>query len=266
MPELPDVEIFKRYLNATALHKEIGGVEVSAPELLEGVSVQRLRGRLVGRRLTASRRHGKHLFVRVDGGEDGWLRLHFGMTGRLEYSKDAGKIPEHTRLRLDFTNGYHLAYDNPRKLGEIGWVKSVEGFLAEKGLGPDPLADDLPLEAFRRLLAGRRGMVKTTLMNQEVLAGLGNVYADEMLFQAGVHPETKIPHLENDAFEGLYHALYQVIEGAIEAKADPANLPDDWLLPHRGEAGACPRCGGMLKNVDVGGRTTWYCARHQKRS
>lgn len=263
MPELPDVEIFKQYLNATALHQEIAGVKVSAPGLLSGVSEGRLRKRLVGHELSATRRHGKHLFVRVDSGDHGWLRLHFGMGGRLEYSKGVARAPEHTRLRLDLTDGYHLAYVNPRKLGEIGWVASVESFLDEKSLGPDPLADDLALETFRQLLAGRRGMVKTTLMNQSVLAGLGNVYVDEVLFQAGVHPETPVPDLAEDAVEGLYHALYQVIEGAIEARAEPERLPDDWLLPHRGTAGSCPRCGGMLKKTAVGGRTTWHCARHQ---
>lgn len=264
MPELPDVEILKRYLNATSLHQEIGGVEVSAPELLEGISEGRLRDRLVGHALTATRRHGKHLFVRVGDGAAGWLRFHFGMTGRLEYAKDADDLPEHTRFRLDFSNGYHLAYDNPRKLGEIGWVEDVDRFVAGEELGADPLADDLPLEAFRDLLSGRRGMVKTTLMNQRVLAGLGNVYVDEILFQAGVHPETAVPDLAEEAFDGLYHALYQVIEGAIEAKADRDALPDDWLLPHRGRDGSCPRCGGMLKEIEVGGRTTWYCASHQK--
>lgn len=264
MPELPDVEVYKRYLDATSLHQEIEAVELTAPELLHHVSERTLRSRLTGHELASTRRHGKHLFAEISGGA-GWLRLHFGMTGEPRYYREPDHAPSHTRLRLDFTNGHHLAYDNQRKLGEIGLVDDPDAFVAERGLGCDPLASDCDVETFRQLLSGRRGMIKTTLMNQEILAGLGNVYADEILFQVGLHPKTRAGALSGDDLTDLHHGLHEVIDHAIEAKADPSELPEDWLLPHRGEGGECPRCGGTLETIEVSGRTTWLCPRHQGR-
>lgn len=259
MPELPDVQVFKEYLEATALHQKVEDVEVDADRVLQGVSARALARRLKGRELSSTRRHGKHLFADVSG--EGWLRLHFGMTGELKYFKDADGAPEHTRLRLDFPDDYHLAYANVRRFGEIGWVDDVDEFIDENDLGPDAL--DLDLDRFREALEGRRGTVKSALMNQAVLAGIGNIYADEILFHAGVHPEAKVDRLENGTLGEIHGSMRKVLEAAIAARVQ--DFPRGFMLPHRDEDGKCPRCGGRLKKAKVSGRATYYCPTDQKK-
>lgn len=266
MPELPDVQVFKEYLDATSLHRKIREAEVQATErMLDGIAGSDLSSRLEGRELTSSRRHGKHLFAGV--GDEGWLRLHFGMTGELVAWEDGGESPylEHVALRLDFADGGHLGYRIPRKFGAIGWVDDVDAFVEERGLGPDPLSPDFDLRAFREALEGRRGMVKTTLMKQEVLAGLGNVYVDEILFRVGLHPEASLLDLEDETIEELYAAMNEVVESAVEARVDVDRMPDDFVLPHRRGDGNCPKCGRALSKIEVGGRPTYFCSRDQQR-
>jgi formamidopyrimidine-DNA glycosylase len=261
MPELPDVQVFQQYLDSNALRQRIRDVELSAAGMLAGVSGKTLRTKLIRRELVATRRHGKNLFVRLAG--DGWLFLHFGMTGALKYFGDAERPPEFTRLRLDFANGHHLAYVNMRKLGKIGLVDDVDAFIAEQKLGPDAL--DLDLAGFRRALAGRRGKIKATLMDQTVMAGIGNIYADEVLFAAGVDPRARTERLASATVRELHKAMRAVLAKAIEAGADVDNLPRSFLLPHRARGGRCPKCGRMLRQIKLGGRTTYLCPRHQRK-
>src|SRR5213083_3793780 len=147
MPELPDVETFKRYLDATALHQRIARVEVLSADLLKGISGRELVRRLKGRRFESTRRHGKHLFVRADG--DFWLRLHFGMTGSLRYFKHEEQAPTHVRVLFVFANAHSLAFEDQRKFGEVGLVEDVGEYLRKRGLGPDAL--DISLSEFREI-------------------------------------------------------------------------------------------------------------------
>ncbi|MGD8867193.1 MAG: DNA-formamidopyrimidine glycosylase family protein [Gemmatimonadales bacterium] len=263
MPELPDVQVFKEYLDSTSLHQRIDDVTVAADRILDNVSARTLRSRLRRKSLVSTQRHGKHLFVEIE--DDAWLRLHFGMTGKLEYFKGERELREHVRLRLDFVNDYHLAYANTRRLGQIGLVDDIEDFVEEEGLGPDALAGGFDLTAFREVLAGRRGTVKGALMNQSVLAGIGNLYTDEILFQVGLHPEARVNRLSADTVKELYRTMKRVLKQAIEVRADPERLPRSYLLPQRGADGECPRCGRELKKTKVSGRATYYCTHDQRR-
>ena len=130
MPELPDVETFKRYLDATSLHQRINNVDVRSAFVLKRISGAELSRKLKGRRFESSRRHGKHLLVRING--QVWLRLHFGMTGFLSYLKDAEKTSPHARVIFVFANGYRLAFDDQRKFGEVGLVEDVDAFLKKR--------------------------------------------------------------------------------------------------------------------------------------
>lgn len=259
MPELPDVQVFEDYLDQTALHQRIEHVYVSAKGLLDDVSASTLRSHLTGRALEGSRRHGKHLFV--DAGEGGWLRLHFGMTGYLRYYAQDGAPPDHVRLRLDFAGDHHLAYSNTRRMGQIGLVDDVDAYLEAARLGPDALDPELDVARFREALAGRSGALKSTLMNQSVVAGIGNVYADEILFDAGVHPEAKTDALRAETVEALFGAMKRALRRAIEARVE--DFPDDFLVPHRRDGAECPRCGGTVKKIEVSGRSAYYCRDHQ---
>jgi formamidopyrimidine-DNA glycosylase len=261
MPELPDVELFKRYFDATSLHQRINDVDVRKSYILKDVTARELARGLKGRRFDSSRRHGKHLFVRADGKI--WLRLHFGMTGSLDYFKDDKQAPRHARVLFVFANHHRLAFDDQRQFGQIGLLKDVDEFLKKRALGPDAL--DLDLGEFKKILGKRRGAVKSILLNQQLIAGIGNIYADEILFRARMHPATEISRLDDKALTKLFRATRYILEKAIAAKADVKQMPKSWLLPHRGKGGKCPRCGGKLRSAKIGGRTAWFCARCQKK-
>src|SRR5438034_5111746 len=163
MPELPDVETFKRYVDRTSLHRRISGVDVRSAYVLKGVSARELMRRLKECRFESSRRHGKHLFVRTDG--DLWLRLHFGMTGSLEYLKGQRQGPKDTRVLFCFANHSRLAFRDQRKFGEIGLLKDVDEFLGKRALGPDAL--EINLSQFKGIFKKHRAAVKTMLLNQK---------------------------------------------------------------------------------------------------
>jgi formamidopyrimidine-DNA glycosylase len=261
MPELPDVETFKRYLDLTSLHQRIGGVDVESAYVLKGVSARELAHRLKGRCFECSRRHGKHLFVRVD--SDIWLRLHFGMTGSLRYFQCNKQPPPHIRVLFIFANRHCLAFEDQRKFGEVGLVKHVDEFLKKRALGPDAL--EISLSLFRQIFEKHRGAVKAILLNQKLIAGIGNIYADEILFRARLHPTTEISRLGDKALTKLFRATHYILEKAIMANADADQMPKSWLLPHRGKGGKCPRCGRKLRSARIGGRTAWFCAHCQRK-
>ena len=257
LPELPDVEVFKRYFDATSLHQEIEKVEVYSRQILEDTSVEKLKTGLEGRTFESTRRHGKHLFAQLDDSQ--WLMLHFGMTGHLKYFKNMEKDTPHDRMLISFSNGYHLAYDSQRKLGEVELIEDVEQFVEGKELGPDALDPSFDLAAFKEALSRRRAMVKSALMNQRILAGIGNVYSDEILFQVGVHPKTRVNQLDEETLAEIFDAMNRVLRTALDCQADPDQFPDSCIIPHRHGDGKCPKCGGELKRVKVSGRSAYYC-------
>lgn len=257
MPELPDVEVFKRYLDATALHQTIERVDVRDEYVLKGTSPGELGGLLTGEALVSSRRHGKYLFVETTGAP--WLVFHFGMTGFFRYYRDPDHASEYPKLVLDHENGYHLAFDCRRKLGEVSLAPDPEAFIADQGLGPDAMSEGFDEEAFREAVGGRRGMVKTALMNQQAMAGVGNEYSEEALYQAGVHPRTPVSDLDGDALDELYGILREVMETAIERRVDPEQMPDDFIIMNRDPGSPCPRCGTAIRRIEVSGRGTYLC-------
>jgi formamidopyrimidine-DNA glycosylase len=261
MPELPEVEISKRYLDATSLHQCIDDVDVRNTYILKETSARELARRLKGRRFESSRRHGKHLFVRADG--ELWLRLHFGMTGSLQYFKNDKPAPQYARVLFVFANNHRLAFDDQRQFGQIGLLKNVDEFLKEHELGPDALTIDL--REFQKILGKRRGAVKSVLLNQRIIAGIGNIYADEILFRVRMHPATETSRLDDKTLTKLFRASHCVLQTAIAAKANTSQMPRSWLLPHRRRGGKCPRCGRKLGSARIGGRTAWFCPQCQKR-
>jgi formamidopyrimidine-DNA glycosylase len=261
MPELPDVEIFREYFMATALHQRIRGVEIRSPELLEGISEKRLKQKISGQAFSSATRHGKYLFAEVG---MGCLVLHFGMTGFLKYFKNTASAPEYSRLLVEFANGYRLTYNCRRKLGRIGWTADREQFVKGKGLGPDPLNAEFNETAFQQLLEKRRGSIKGLLMNQQVLAGIGNIYSDEILFQAGIHPKRKVPELQDTEKKKIYDCLKEVLQIAIKRRVGKKGWPEKWLLPHRKPGKKCPHCGGEIRRLKVAGRSAYFCREHQR--
>jgi formamidopyrimidine-DNA glycosylase len=253
MPELPEVEIYARYFAQHALGQTIVAVRVLDARVVATRKLSTLRGRS----FRGVIRHGKHLFA--DAG-DLWLHLHFGMTGDLVYSRD--DPPRFARVIFDFDNGAHLAYDDMRLFGVVDLTPSPEDFIRQHALGPDPLQIRLP--AFRRLIAGRRGRIKALLMSQNVLAGLGNLYTDEALYRASIDPRRAANHLREDEIRALFTAIRHILREAIAFKSRGGDYPARFLVQHREEGDRCPKCRGTICRMIVAGRTTYYCAKHQR--
>jgi formamidopyrimidine-DNA glycosylase len=261
MPELPDVQVFKEYFDATSLKKQIAEVVECDGKLLEGISQKTLNERLKAKYFSETLRHGKYLFARFD--EKQFLVLHFGMTGFLRAFKDQGKAADHIALLLRFEDGFHLAYECRRRLGHISLIDSVEHFVSEKKLGPDALSLCRHREAFADRLAGHRGSIKSLLMNQKVLAGIGNIFSDEILFLMGLHPKRKADELNENERRKLAGKTCHILETAIDRRARAKGWPESWLLPRRKEGRACQRCSGKIRRMTVSGRGTYYCPGHQ---
>lgn len=255
MPELPDVEIFKQYLDATSLHQKIESLRVEDESVLEDVSVATFSSHLEGSEFEESWRHGKYLFVRVD---QEWMVLHFGMTGKLRYYKRGKEQPDFARVIFEFCNGYQLVFDCMRKLGFLTLVDDSKGYIELKELGPDALS--IGREEFADLLDRSRGMVKSSLMNQSLMAGVGNVYSDEILYQARIHPKRRVDSLSDAERDEIYSQLKRVLSQAIESRVDPDRFPSGYLLPRRDEGKACPGCGGQIERIKVSGRSSYICA------
>lgn len=265
MPELPDVQVFKEYVDSTCIGRRVASSHVDAEQELTDVSARSLAQTLHGRRLASTHRHGKHLFIELVGGPERWLRLHFGMTGSVvAWDAEEPDQLDHVRMRIDFEDGRHLAYRCQRRFGQVGLVEGPESFVEAHDLGPDPWPRDFDTDRLRERLAGRRGAIKSTLMNQSVLAGLGNIYTDEILFQAEVHPERAVPALSERSVGRLHRVMRRVLHTAVTARGNPARMPNAWLLPDRRDGRTCPRCDGTIQKTRVSGRSTYFCPRHQR--
>lgn len=261
MPELPDVEGFKRVLIRSALRKTINRVVVSDARILGNLSARVLESRLQGARLLAGRRHGKHLMASIDRG--GWLVLHFGMTGGLHFVRDLDEEPPFTRVRLDFDKDGCLAYTNKRMIGRVGLVEDAADFIADEKLGTDALDRRLDFPAFKEAVLGTKRDVKSVLMDQQIIAGIGNIYSDEILFQARVNPATRIDKLTASELKRVFLEMRRVLKTAIAHGAGSEQfverMPKGALLPERRKGGCCPRCRSRLKVFKVGGRTAYCC-------
>jgi len=257
MPELPDVAIHARYLDATALRRTVAATHVMDDRILAGVSQRQFAARLKRRELAATDRHGKVLFVRLDDGAD--VVLHFGMTGDLAAWRAGDGVPQHARLVWDLDDGGHLAYTCTRLLGGVGYTRDRDAFLAQQDLGPDALDAAVDGDWFVENLGGRRGTIKSALMNQSLLAGIGNVYSDEILFQAGILPAREVRDLDERDLRRIHRLLRRILRAAIDRGAEVEHLPRTWLVRHREEGAACPRCGQTVQTGKVGGRTSYWC-------
>jgi formamidopyrimidine-DNA glycosylase len=258
VPELPDVEGYRRYWTRYAVGRRVAEVDVPNPAILRNRTVASVRRALRGRRFGDASRRGKWLLAPTDGVT---LLLHFGMTGLLVWrGGDDPKRHRHDRLVFRFADG-ELSYRNMRMLGGA-WVARDERELDRLvgDLGPD--AADLDRERLEELLAGRRGGIKATLMNQRLVAGIGNELSDEILWRAKVHPGRGIATLERRELGALQREMQQVITASMRHGRIPRER--SWLEGQRGRRDArCPRCHTELRRSRIAGRTSYWCPRCQ---
>jgi Formamidopyrimidine-DNA glycosylase len=260
MPELPEVESFGKYLDRTSLDKTIENVEIKSPELLQNVDANDLKEKLEGHKFKYTKRYGKYTFTCLN--SDFWLILHYGMTGRLKYFKGQDEAPHYDRLLITFEDGSHLAFDDPRKFGKINLASSVEDFVKEKELGPD--ATEIDPKTFKQIFERKKGAIKSVLMDQHIIAGIGNIYSDEILFQACIHPKAPANKLNNAQIERIFKVMKMVLETSVEKRIAKEELPDSFIIPHRRKNGKCPNSDIKLKTIKVSSRTAYYCPECQK--
>jgi formamidopyrimidine-DNA glycosylase len=254
MPELPDVEHFRRVFRTHATGRHVASVWAD-PTILRNSAPPGVSRALTGHRFEDPDRLGKWLICRTDGPA---ILLHFGMTGDLVWSGDEPARHRHDRLALRFAEGGELRYRNMRKLGGV-WLAHDDGEIARLlgALGPDALA--IREREFAERLARRRGGVKAALMDQGFVAGVGNIMADEILWQARLHPRRSIESMGPAERRTLFRVMQRALGQAAE-HYDVAERRRSWLTHVRGLPGAaCPRCGTAVARTVAGGRTTYFC-------
>ncbi|MGQ9475466.1 MAG: bifunctional DNA-formamidopyrimidine glycosylase/DNA-(apurinic or apyrimidinic site) lyase [Actinomycetota bacterium] len=268
MPELPEVEVIRRQLDSVLRGARITRVEVRLPRLVKYPSPSTYRRSLRERRILEVGRKGKYLLIRLEGGAV--LVIHLGMTGSLRFSSPGEERPRHTHLVFHLEDGRELLYVDPRTFGETALLKEGD-FRPLPGLhhlGPEPLDDGFTAGELERALRGRC-RIKAALLDQSRVAGIGNIYADEALHRAGIHPLRRLHELTPQEIERLHRALREVLREAIlrggssvNDYVDTRGKRGDFQLDHRvyrraGEA--CPRCGGDIRRERVSGRSTYFC-------
>lgn len=272
MPELPEVETLRRTLHDPLVGKRIDALHVFWPRTIEPHALEKLSLALVGRSIVGTRRRGKLLIVDLDDGAA--LTVHLRMTGELLYRPDARTPRDADRepyLRAVFTlsDGAELCFYDIRKFGRIGYVAPDEALDPAPRIGIEPLSPEFTLPALRALLSRRRAM-KPLLLDQTLVAGLGNIYVDEALFRAGIHPLQPADQLTDDQIERLHRSIVAVLSEAIENRGTTfrdyrsglgeSGANKERLRVYGRPAGSvCVECGGTLERLVVGQRGTILC-------
>ena len=260
MPELPDVDGFRRVLAEHGAGRRIEDVEVTDTGVLRDTTPDELSRALRGRCFVDPARHGKWLVARTDGAPA--VLLHFGMTGSLVPARRGDERHRHDRVVITLTDG-EIRYRDMRKLKGL-WLApdedAVRAALAEEG----PDARSIGRRDLDGVLDASRGRLKAVLLDQHRIAGLGNLLVDEILWRARLRPDTSARKLDDSARAALHRALRQVLRDAIPA----GRVPDrsSWLTGARdAPEPRCPRCGTALERGRIGGRTTVWCPSCQAR-
>ena len=274
MPELPEVETVKRTLARLITGKTIDRVTVRLPRLLQRPDDPALfAAMLAGRTFRGVERRGKFLRLLLDGLV---LVSHLRMEGRYGLYRGGEPEEKHTHVVFHLTDGTELRYRDVRQFGTMHLFAPGEEWKAEplRKLGLEPLADEFTPEAFRAAIGGRGAKIKPLLLNQEIVAGLGNIYADEALHAAGIHPERTADSLSAAEIRRLHRAIVETLAAAVEAggssiKSYVNGQGEMGMFQHQlkayGRTGEpCERCGTPIVKTVVGGRGTHFCPACQK--
>jgi len=242
-------------LRSTAVGRTITIVRVLNEIILGNASPQELRDQVEGRMVKETSRHGKYVGLHLSSGKV--LVLHFGMTGSIQ-RLGTGSDPRYSNMIFYLDNGNRLAFVCMRLLCRAYLADDMPSFVRWKRLGPDAL-DGLTWEYFENGLANRSAKIKQVLLDQHFTAGIGNIYADEILYQSRINPIRRVGELSLDDRKGIFDQIGNVLGRAVDAGSDWDRMPDGFLLHDRGPHGRCPECCSGLESVKVGGRTSYFC-------
>jgi formamidopyrimidine-DNA glycosylase len=273
VPELPEVETIRRQLAPHLEGRTLVAVEILDPRWTRPQAPGAIADELRGRRVENVGRHGKYLVWTLS--DERFLLVHLRMTGALLF--DPGTDPLHTRVRMELDGGHRLIYVDPRRFGTghlLLGETARDAYLAER-LGVEPMTPEFTAEHLRAMARGRTAPVKAFVLDQRRIAGVGNIYADEALFRAGIHPLRPAGTLTRAQLEALRAAIEQSLAAGIEAQG--ATIDDfrhvdgargsfqDRFLVHRREGEPCVNCGRAIRKLVVGGRGTYVCEHCQPR-
>jgi formamidopyrimidine-DNA glycosylase len=285
MPELPEVETVRRGLAPALVGKRIAKAKTKRADLRFPFPT-RFAARLKGRRVDALERRAKYLLAHLDDGMV-WI-THLGMTGRwsvIGAKQQPGDFyyseppdPTHTHVIIDMESGARLEFNDPRRFGYMDLIgeDALEAHPWFKGLGPEPLGNAFNLPYLKKALAGKKAPIKAALLDQRVVAGLGNIYVVEALYRAGIAPTKEARRISTQRLEKLFHAIRAVLEEAIEAGgstlSDYAQVDGaQGGFQHRfrvydreGEACLTKDCGGTIQRLTQAGRSTFWCPSCQR--
>lgn len=272
MPELPEVETIRRQLEREAVGKRIKSVEVHGTRTVRRQPKKQFVARLEGAKIANVRRRGKYLLVGLDTGD--LVVIHLRMSGQLRKAAPKDPVEKHTHVIVAFTQGGQIRFVDPRTFGE--WFVTHPDTLADDapelaGLGPDPVDEPMSWTDFGRLLLRHKMKLKAFLTDQSIIAGIGNIYSDEILHAAGLRYDRLTDSLSTMEIRRLYRAVVETMHEAI--KHDGSSLADEQFVDLFGKTGhfqdhhqaygrdkqACRRCRGVIAKTKFAQRTTYFC-------
>ncbi|MBE0415573.1 MAG: bifunctional DNA-formamidopyrimidine glycosylase/DNA-(apurinic or apyrimidinic site) lyase [Dehalococcoidia bacterium] len=273
MPELPEVETIRRDLTTRIVGRSFAAVTLNWPKMVQIPSPEAFSHRLVGQCIRELDRRGKYLILRLASGET--LILHLMMSGSLLLDPQGDPDP-YSRAVFLLDDGAHLHFRDPRKLGKM-WLVEDESMVLGR-LGPEPLSPGFTAEVLRERVKKRSAPIKAVLCDQSFLAGVGNMYADEALFAAGIHPLRTAMSLSTEEIAQLHRALHQVLQEAIGSHGASISS-GTWWRPD-GQIGTaqivfkvahssfqpCPVCATPIERIPIRGRGTYFCPNCQRKS
>lgn len=270
MPELPEVETVVRGLREPLIGRRIEGMWQDWAPTIHSPAPVEFAARVAGQRVQALSRRGKYILITL---EHDTLIIHLKMSGRL-YVTASDKAHEADRwvhARFDLDGGRQLRFSDLRKFGRVYLTDDVESLLSH--LGPEPLSDEFTPEGFRAGMRGRKRAIKSLLLEQEFLAGVGNIYADEALFRAGIHPATRVDLLTDEDAKLLHQTIREALQAGIEHEGasvgwyrkpdgDKGNSQNHFYVYGRTDL-PCRRCGTAINKIRVAQRGTHFCPQCQ---
>lgn len=275
MPELPEVETIKQELLDKILGKKINYVEIFTPKLIKNISLRDFKKYIAGEEIKDILRRGKHLILKL---KKASLIIHFKMTGKLIFASDKLPPSKNTHLIFYFEEGNQLIYQDLRKFGELklSFKDDFSDISGIKKLGIEPLSKEFRLEIFKALIKSKNANLKLFLMDQTKIAGIGNLYACEILFKAKIHPQRKTLSLKEGEIKAICQAIKEILKKAIFHKG--SSLFDEQYRTLSGKLGEfqkyhqvyakagenCLRCKSIIQKIILGQRGTYFCPKCQK--
>lgn len=267
MPELPEVENTRQYLLRSGLVGcRFGAPDITWSKTVHEPSVGEFIEGVAGRKASDVLRRGKYLIAPLD--DEQFLVIHLGMTGSLRIHDAQREPPPMVRHTFPLDDGREMRFIDPRKFGHLWLLADPAG--AMKKMGAEPLEPSFTVSVLRELLANRKAPIKAILLDQSVIAGLGNLYADEALYSSGIHPQRPANDLSGEETHALHAGVVQALSHSVSAYAaaretewpDPPVALSPWSVPRSADE-PCMKCGGTAQMVRVRGRSSWHCPRCQ---